>query len=241
MKKRALLLSLLILLLCLSGVALAEEEQPADPASLLLGGQTLTGEEREEFLNAPWMIGAVNGMIGGFEKQESYFQKSYLARKQKTLTASLAQAQGRAEDQALDAMQRRQAALEAEEIQKQLTAAENQLYELNGKKRYSDKRASEAVKGLGSFDGKQKDVVTNWKDSSEQQKAQNPHIREVLGLEDKTVDSGERSALMAMILSDQTHLLEDELRAAFDGQWPFKHFTPGDVVQMVKEKIVVGQ
>ena len=47
MEKRALLLSLLILLLCLSGVALAEEEQPADPASLLLGGQTLTGEERE--------------------------------------------------------------------------------------------------------------------------------------------------------------------------------------------------
>ena len=44
-----------------------------------------------------------------------------------------------------------------------------------------------------------------------------------------------------MILSDQTHLLEDELLAVFDGQWPFKHFAPGDVVQMMKEKAVAGQ
>ena len=75
MKKRALLLSLLILLLCLSGVALAEEGQPADPASLLLGGQTLTGEERELDLSgiAPEEVAAWSDALSEFPHLEEVY------------------------------------------------------------------------------------------------------------------------------------------------------------------------
>lgn len=148
-------------------------------AAKLWLNEALEKEEREEFLRAPWMIGAVNGMLGGFEKQETYFQKSFLTKKQKQLTGSLNKAQERAQDQELDAMQRRQAALEAEDIQKQLTAAENQLYELNGKKRYGGLSASEAVKGLEGF-GKKKADEKNQNDSPMQ--IANPRIREANGL-----------------------------------------------------------